>query len=128
MSQDERGIVFDQNDYASDIDFPTLPAERMCAPKNELLTCDELTTLRSIVEKWNWMVQGTRPDLGFDMIDLSTKLRKGKIGDIVLAQKAVKRLKSSDSYIVFPYVGDVEKWELIVFSDAAHCLMYSLVM
>ena len=34
LSQDERGIVLDQNDYASDIDFPTLPAERMCAPKN----------------------------------------------------------------------------------------------
>ncbi len=101
--------------------FPTLPAERMCVPKNELLTSDELTTLRSIVGKLNWMVQGTRPDLGFDMIDLSTKLRKGTIGDIVLAQKAVKRLKSSDSYIVFPYVGDVKKWELIVFSDAAHC-------
>ena len=51
--------------------------------KEDQLTSDEQTLLRQIVERLNWAVQGCRPDMSFDMIELSTKLKNGTVGDLI---------------------------------------------
>ena len=40
--------------------------------------------------------------MAFEMIDLSTKLKEGTIGDLSRAIKVVNRLKDVDSVIMFP--------------------------
>ena len=87
---------------------------------NQPLMRDEQTTLRSIVGKLNWVVQGSRPDLAFDMIELSTKLKKANIGDLTRSIKCIKKLKYDDSNIFFPPLNKLDKWRIIVFSDASH--------
>ena len=67
----------------------------------------------------NWSVQGSRPDLLFDMIELSTKLKHGLVGDLMKAIKCIGRIKSEKFIVKFNYVGDDKDWQLLVFTDAA---------
>ena len=60
----------------------------------------------------------------FKMIELSTKFRRGVVGDLLRTTKGVKKLKQGESKInfkiMFPNLGGTAEWKLIVFSDAAH--------
>ena len=57
------------------------------------LSPEEGTQLRSIVGRINWAVHGSRPELAFDLTDLSTKFKNGKVADLVKAAKWIKKLK-----------------------------------
>ena len=67
----------------------------------------------------NWVVQSTRPDLAFDMVDLSTRFKCAKIEDLKRVKKIVTKLRSEKSEIVFPDLGPFSVWRLVVFSDAS---------
>jgi hypothetical protein len=90
--------------------------------KQEVLTSEEQTLFRKIIGQINWVVQGTRPDMAFELIDLSTKLKEATMSDLSQAIKAVNRLKNFKSFIRFPqlsnFVGD---WKIAVFTDASLC-------
>ena len=83
ITQAKSCIVLDQNSYVDGIDVPLMSAERELQ-KDELLTSEEMTEFRSMVGSLNWVVQGTRPDLGFSLIELSTKFNKATVEDFVL--------------------------------------------
>ena len=68
----------------------------------------------------NWAVQGSRPDMAFDMIELSTKFNCGQVCDLVMATKTIRKLKDQLSQVYYPCIGRPEEWKLIVFTDAAH--------
>ena len=74
----------------------------------------------SMVGKINWTVQGTRPDMAFEMINLSTCFRKGTVEDLLRAAKVIRKLKEGDSRVCYPALGHTNHWKLVVFSDAAH--------
>ena len=119
VSQDDNGISLDQNDYINNLETTTISSERMLQ-KQDALSTEEHTNLRTIVGRLNWAVQGTRPDLAFDMIELSTKFKKGTVNDLLRAIKCIRKLKESCSNIIFPTLGSINSWRIIVFSDAAH--------
>ena len=112
-------ILLDQNEYVSEITTVPMASERKQMNEHEL-TKDEYTTLRSLVGKVNWVVQGSRPDVAFDMTELSTKLKKACVGDLTKAIKCIKKLKFEDSNIVFPALNKIDEWKIIVFTDASH--------
>ena len=96
--------------------------QNRASQKHGELNQTEQSLLRSQVGRINWAVQGSRPDLGFEMIELSTKLKKGSVSDLQRANKAIKRLKDeqNSNQIVFPCLGDLEQCKIMVFSDASH--------
>ena len=75
--------------------------------------------LRQLVGKLNWAVQGSRPDVSFEMIELSTKLKQGSIQDVIRAAKCIERIKCEKVAVKFCELGDVKDWRLMVFTDAA---------
>ena len=81
-------IYIDQSEYLENVETPGISAQR-AAQKGEDLNTEELTELRSIVGKLNWLVQGSRPDMAFEMIELSTKFRKATVGDLLRAVKSM---------------------------------------
>ena len=90
--------------------------------KHDLLTLEEQTAYRQLIGQINWVKQRSRPDLAFEMIDLSTKLKQGNISDLPRAIKAVNRLKDVNSMILFPTLStDVNDWKVVVFTDAFLC-------
>ena len=57
--------------------------------------------------------------MAFDMIAMSTKLKQGKVGDLVRAIKKICRLKDNRSYMTFPELDKMKELKMIVFTDAS---------
>lgn len=88
--------------------------------KQDILCPDEQTMYRKLLGQLNWAVQDSRPDMAFEMIDLSTNLKEVNIGDLLRAITAVNRLKDIKSIILFPNLHqEFKNWEIIVFTDAS---------
>ena len=118
VRQDKKGIVVDHSEYMAKIENGEIDPRRAVV-KQDVLTGDEQTMLRQLVGRLNWAVQGSRPDLAFDMIDLSTKLKQGTVSDLLRAVKCIERLKSGTSRLRFTDLGPFENWQIMTFTDAA---------
>ena len=117
--QDEYGIIMDHSDYVSGVDDGVIDPQR-ATNKQDFLTAEEQTLLRQLVGRLNWAVQGSRPDLGFEMIQLSTKLKQGTVGDLIQAIKCIRKMKTVTSIVRFSNLGSSQNWKMVVYSDASH--------
>jgi len=103
ISQESSKIILDQSRYVSNIENKVLDPKR-AQYKQNVLTEEEQTEYRKLIGKLNWAVQGTRPDMAFELIELSTKLKDMK------------------SLITFPDLSKTAKdWKILVFTDASLC-------
>ena len=117
IKQKPSGIILDQFEYVRNIDIPTMESKRV-VNKNEDLTAVELSELRKICGSLNWIVMATRPDLSFDLIELSTKQQKGKVSDLAKARKIMLSMDPSDCKIFIPKL-DESSVEFRVYTDAS---------
>ena len=118
ITQDETGIMLDQTNYVSkNLEMQELDPSR-AREKDSPLTESELTDLRRMVGGINWVVRATRPDLSFELIDLSTKFKNGKVEDLIRARKVIQHLKTTDCKIFFPKL-NIASINLLVFTDAS---------
>ena len=119
--QETGKILLDQSKYVYKIKNKTIDPKR-AQDKESILTSQEQSEYRQLIGQINWAVQGARPDLAFELIDLSTKLKQGNIGDLSRAIKVVNRMKDIQSILSFPSLNrDVSTWKIIVFTDASLC-------
>jgi hypothetical protein len=119
IEQTHEGITLDQNRFVEEIEPVRIAPQRSMQKQNTLNT-GEMTQLRGIVGKLNWAVQGSRPDMAFEMVELSTKFRNGTVQDLLRAVKSIRKLKEEESKIYFPKLGNIKSWRVVVYSDAAH--------
>ena len=98
------GIVMDQTSYMESLENGIIDPGRAVF-KQDLLSELEQTTLRQLVGRLNWAVQGSRPDMAFEMVELSTKLKEGTVGDLIRAIKAIRKLKEQQASVMFPNLG-----------------------
>lgn len=52
-------------------------------------------------------------------MDLSTRLHKGTVADLCRTAKDVRKASQTQSSIMFPPLGDISTWKIILFTDAA---------
>ena len=99
VNQDESAITVDQTEYPKELEIgaihPHRTTQKHIVPK-------EQTRLRQLVGRLNWMVQGSRPDMAFETIDLSIKLKNGVVEDLLRAMKVVRGMKQMEAKIYFP--------------------------
>ena len=72
---------------------------------------------RSVVGQLNWIGTQTRPDISFDVCSLSTRSGKSTIGDIIEANKVIKRVKTDQISLFFPVL--TGEMHLECYSDAS---------
>lgn len=119
VEQRENGIILDQSDYMYNLNSPTLDP-RHTTNKSDILNSEEQSLYRQIVGQINWAVQGSRPDLAFEMIAASTKLKQATVGDLTRAIKMLNRLKDFTSYMLFPCLNqELSDLKIMVFTDAS---------
>ena len=118
ITQSDAGIIMDQNSYIAEIPTVALSANREMQ-KNEHLNSEEATQYRSLVGSLNWLVQGTRPDLFFQLIELSTKFRNSTVGDLIQVRKIIQKAKDSKCEVCFPDLGPISEWRVVTFTDAS---------
>ena len=119
MHQTKEGITLDQNQYVKNISIDKIAPIR-AGQKHYDLNQKEHTLLRSLAGKLNWAVQGTRPDLAFQLVNMSTKFKSGLVMDLLEAIKAVKHLKDGECQVFFPDIGLSDSWKIVLYSDASH--------
>ena len=118
ITQQEDQIVVDQQEYVTKIKIQE-PTER--GLKNQALNDKELSMLRSNIGALQWIARGTRPDISFEAIDLSTRIRSATSEDLHRSVKALKRLKVEDNMCKYtvPNLGPSKEWRLHVSTDAS---------
>ena len=118
VKQFDNKVILDHSEYIDKMKTEILNPKRASA-KNELLNAEEQTTYRQLIGQLNWAVQGSRPDIAFEMIKMRTKLKQGKVEDLTRAIKKISRLKDIQSFMTFPRLTSLEDLKIVVFTDAS---------
>ena len=108
-------IMMDQQKYTLGIEN----IEKNFSGENKKLTEEELTEYRSIIGQMNWVAQHTRPDMAFQVSDLSRKFKDGKEEDMKELRKVVKRMKENVGRIRIGKVNLEGAW-IQVYTDASY--------
>ena len=74
--------------------------------------------MRGIIGKFNWVCYQTRPDLSYDLLELSMNVNKAQVKDVKLSTKMVNHLNNHPVKVMCPKLpGD--EWYITVFTDAS---------
>ena len=85
----ERSFLVHQIPYASTLSTVVMSHRRM-QNKDALLTEDEKWKFRSIVGQLSWISTQTRPDVAFDVCELSQLYSRANVGDLVRVNKTMQ--------------------------------------
>ena len=118
ITQDNQGITVDQTEYVQNLEIFDLDSNKL--RMNRLMDQTEMTNLRQYCGSLNWAVGTSRPDLSFQMINLSTNFKGGKVSALKQAHSVMKQLKKKPAYIRISNLNNFDDCELWCYSDAAH--------
>ena len=118
VKQYENRVILDHSEYIERMKNETVDPKR-ATDKKEILTTQEQKLYRQLVGQLNWAVQGSRPDMAFEMINMSTKLKQGTVENLVRVIKKISRMKDFYSYMTFPRLNKAAELKIVVFTDAS---------
>ena len=76
--------------------------------------------MRTLIGQLNWLCINTRPDISYDVLELSCDLKKPKVRNLIKANKVLKKTKLNKCNLFFPKLGNLNNIKLITYSDASH--------
>ena len=109
----KEGIKMDQLDYIANLEKVDIPKAGENANSNK----KRKSPLRSIVGQANWAARRTRPDVNFDLMELSMKFNNISIPDLIRANTVVDRLINNPVRILFAKLDNPQ--HIITYSDAS---------
>ena len=118
LSAEPKGIFIDQHKYASCLE-PVKISRQRASLKNSDLTDAEKTDFRCLLGQLNWLSTQTRPDLAFDVCELSSSFKKATVEDLLRLNKLVLRAKGDILKILFPKMSCVQSCSIMCYSDAS---------
>ena len=111
-------LEINQKDYINEIAKAKISDKKM-KTKQEPLNKNETREYRRIVGQLNWAAGQTRPDMLIEVVSLSMCAKHPTIADLILANKAIDKLKSSEVCIKYGRLGSMENLSLRVYTDAS---------
>ena len=119
IEQCDNGIVIHQNEFCKTLQVIQINPLRK-HDKDLICTNKEKEMYRGLVGQLGWLCTNSRPDLSFDVLELSCKVNSPKIGDLIDANKCLKKACMFESSMYFPKLNDLNNCKIIVYSDASH--------
>ena len=117
IHEDKDSIVLSAGDYSLSCKEISLP---MNDPQKDVrLSCDEKTLLKQLSGQLNWITTQCRPDMAFENCLIGNSIKHASTKDITFANKALRKLKSSDIQFRFPRGLDLSSCSIVVFCDAS---------
>ena len=118
-------LCLDQNHFEVTVEKPHIDIRTV--GRERYLNRDEQKMYRSIVGQLNWLSQMSRPDLCFEVMELSMMFKHPCVYDYHRALKAVSLFKSRNVSIKFPQLVIDHDLKIVTFSDAAFANLVDLV-
>ena len=112
------GIIVEQTDYIASL-YPIPLSNVRIAQKTSTLTNAEEADYRSLVGQLNWIATQTRPDIAFDICDLSTAAHSAKVENVLKLNKVLRWAKEESLKIFFPKLASISHCSLECYTDAA---------
>ena len=85
----------------------------------EKLDDKQISYLRKLVGKLNWLTRMTRPDIGFSVVELSTKFNCGTGEDLRRAMRLAEKVKHEEAKIFMPALKNISDWRMVLYTDAS---------
>ena len=108
-------ITLNQNDYIQKIDNVVCPARRNTCPVKE----NERKEIRRVVGELLWVSLMTRPDISFEVNQLSSNISTAKVKDLKDAKRLVEKAKDEPVTLTFTKLGPIEKMRIKKYCDAS---------
>ena len=109
----------DQMKYCASVSPMSLSRAR-ANNKHSDLSVAEKKEFRSIIGQLNWVATQTRPDIAFDVCELSGCVKNATVADVLRLNKVVARLKNDGLKITIPKFQRLESWYLECFCDSSY--------
>ena len=119
LEQTDSNVKLHQLPYCETVTMYELSNERKLQ-KEDVLNSEEMKGYRKIVGCVNWVATVSRPDLSFDVVNLSTHFRDAKIEHLLYANKVVRKLNAQDVVILFPKLKMDETLRVVLYTDSAY--------
>lgn len=107
----------DQADFIEKLEEIPITVKR-ASNKHDSLNKQERKQLRAAIGQCNWVASQTRPDISYDVIELSMICNDPLVQHIVNVNKVIKKLKLTMCQLMFPKL--VGNLKIVVYSDASH--------
>ena len=108
-------ILVNQKSFTDSIRYLEIPKDRK---NTEPVTEAERTQLRAVIGQLNWISGVTRPDLSFDVCQLSSNVKHAKVSDMIYANKVIKRAQMEPLSVSIPSL-DLNKVYITTYADAS---------
>ena len=109
-------ITLTQNSYIQEI--KTIVYDRSLK-KDATLPKTLFESLRSLIGQLSWVANHSRPDISFEVCQLSVNLKQATVNDVNRANKCVKTLRKENVCLKFPQLANINKCSLVSYSDAS---------
>ncbi|XP_018008572.1 uncharacterized protein LOC108666247 [Hyalella azteca] len=112
------GIGLSQDDYVRSLEEVKLE-EKHKRSRSDVLSEMEKRDYRALVGQLNWIATQTRPDISFDVCELSSVFDKARVDDLIRANKVVKKVQSRSVVVQYPKLRDQNQLTIECYSDAS---------
>jgi hypothetical protein len=118
VSLDSGCITVDQSQYISALNGIVVSKERSSQKASDL-SDKERADYRALIGQLNWVATHTRPDIAFDVCELSVSCKDAVIGDLMRLNKVVSRVTGDNVKLFFPRLNASAEWFLECYADAS---------
>ena len=81
---------------------------------------EEETILRNVISQANWVANQSYPEMCFIVLNLSCRIYKNSVNDLINANLMFKKIKSKHSRLVFLYLESMTDINMLVSTDASY--------
>ena len=98
VNQTDSGITVSQSIYAEEIE----PVEYRKCDRNRKLSDKEKRSLRSVIGQLGWLANQTRPDVSYDVCQLSIAYKDARESDLAYGNKVIRKIKNNEMTLKYP--------------------------
>ena len=114
----DKSIIIDQDSYIASIEPIAISSQDSKEP-SKLLSEHQKSLLRGLIGQLNWIAGITRPEIRFQVSEISTRITKSTIKEIKDINKVVQYVKTNRSFIKIPQIEE-KSLHIKVYADASY--------